>query len=97
MDWSGFFYAPMAFLVENPWLTALVTLALVGLAVARRGKATLAAAILWLAYSGWEALVQYRTPDADIRFDLLLIWPVLLVAALLAIIFAFRRRNLHGK
>ena len=34
-------------------------------------------ALLWLAYAGWEWLVVTRTPEANIRVDLLLIWPVL--------------------
>ncbi len=32
---------------------------------------------LWLAYAAWEWLVLVRTPDANIRVDLLLIWPVI--------------------
>ncbi len=35
------------------------------------------AAAAWLAYAGWEALVQWRTPGADLRVDLLVIWPLL--------------------
>lgn len=34
-------------------------------------------AILWLAYAAWEAWVQAVTPDANIRVDLLLIWPLI--------------------
>lgn len=34
-------------------------------------------ALLWLAYAGWEWLVITRTPEANIRVDLMLIWPVL--------------------
>lgn len=34
-------------------------------------------AVLWLAYAGWEWLVVTQTPEANIRVDLLLIWPVL--------------------
>ena len=34
-------------------------------------------ALLWLAYAGWEWLVVARSPEANIRVDLLLIWPVL--------------------
>lgn len=34
-------------------------------------------ALLWLAYAGWEWLVVTQTPDANIRVDLMLIWPVL--------------------
>ena len=34
-------------------------------------------AALWLAYAGWEWLVVTRSPEANIRVDLLLVWPVL--------------------
>ena len=34
-------------------------------------------AALWLAYAGWEWLVVTRSPDANIRVDLMLVWPVL--------------------
>ena len=32
---------------------------------------------LWLAYAGWEWLVVTQSPEANIRVDLMLIWPVL--------------------
>jgi hypothetical protein len=33
---------------------------------------------LWcLAYAGWEWLVLVKSPEANIRVDLLLIWPVI--------------------
>jgi hypothetical protein len=32
-----------------------------------------------LALAGWEWLVLVRTPEADIRVDLLLIWPAMLI------------------
>lgn len=41
-------------------------------------------ALLWAAYAAWEALVLMKTPEADIRVDLLLIWPLLGVAMLWA-------------
>lgn len=34
-------------------------------------------AALWLAYAGWEWLVVTQSPEANIRVDLMLIWPVL--------------------
>ena len=34
-------------------------------------------AVLWLAYAAWEWLVLAKSPDADIRIDLLLLWPLL--------------------
>lgn len=42
-------------------------------------------ALLWLAYAGWEWLVLARSPDANIRVDLLLIWPVLALATIWAL------------
>jgi hypothetical protein len=42
-------------------------------------------AILWLAYAAWEWLVLVRTPDANIRVDLLLIWPVIALTTLWAL------------
>jgi hypothetical protein len=40
--------------------------------------------LLWpaaycLVFAGWEWLVMTRTPEANIRVDLLLVWPLLLV------------------
>jgi len=44
-----------------------------------------APAVLWLAYAGWEALVLAKTPEADIRVDLLLIWPLIGIVTLWAV------------
>ena len=53
-------------------------------------RPTLVAAAAWGLYAAWEWLVQARTPDANIRVDLLLIWPVLALLSAWAIIRAFR-------
>ncbi len=50
----------------------------------RRANALWVAALAWLAYAGWEWLVLVRSPDANIRVDLLLIWPVVGLATLWA-------------
>lgn len=42
------------------------------------------------AYAAWEWLVQIQTPEANIRADLLLIWPVLAVTSGWALFRAFR-------
>jgi hypothetical protein len=47
-------------------------------------------AVLWLAYAGWEALVLVKTPEADIRIDLLLVWPLIGVVTLWALLRAVR-------
>ena len=39
------------------------------------------AAFAWSAYALWEWLVLVATPEANIRFDLLLIWPVLTIVS----------------
>ncbi len=44
----------------------------------------------WALYAAWEWLVRLRTPDANIRVDLLLIWPVLLIVSIWFTIRALR-------
>jgi len=36
-----------------------------------------APAVAWLACAGWEWLVLEKSPEANIRVDLLLIWPLI--------------------
>lgn len=43
----------------------------------RRPGPLLVAAIAWGLYAGWEWLVVTTTPEANIRVDLLLLWPAL--------------------
>ena len=65
-------------------------------AVARFGlraphpNALLAPVIAVLLYAGWEWLVMVRSPEANIRVDLMLIWPVLLILTAWAVFRAFR-------
>jgi len=42
------------------------------------------------AYAAWEWLVQIQTSEANIRADLLLIWPVLVAVSGWALFRAFR-------
>ena len=46
----------------------------------------LVSSLAWLSYALWEWLIKIKTPEADIRVDLLLIWPVLLVLLIWAVI-----------
>jgi hypothetical protein len=58
-----------------------------------RGKSIrplLIAASAWGLYAAWEWLVLIKTPEADIRVDLLLIWPIVGVLSLWAIYKLFR-------
>lgn len=42
--------------------------------------------VLWLAYAAWEWLVLVKSPEANIRVDLLLIWPLIALVTLWAMI-----------
>ena len=46
---------------------------------------TLAAVVGWLVYGAWEWLILARTPDANIRIDLLLIYPSLALLSVWAL------------
>jgi hypothetical protein len=52
----------------------------------RSARPLLWASLAWGVYTAWEALVQLRTPEANIRVDLLLIWPLLAALTLFALI-----------
>jgi hypothetical protein len=56
----------------------------------RHSRPLLLASGGWLLYAAWEWLVQLRTPEANIRFDLLIIWPVLAILSAWAILRALR-------
>ena len=47
-------------------------------------------AMAWLAYAAWEWLVLLKTPEANIRVDLLMIWPLLMLTTIWAAVSAFR-------
>jgi hypothetical protein len=48
------------------------------------------AAITWALYAAWEWLVQVRTPEANIRVDLLVIWPALAILSVWALFRSLR-------
>jgi hypothetical protein len=48
----------------------------------RHPRSLLVVAAAWAVYASWEWLVLIRTPEANIRVDLMLIWPVLLIVTI---------------
>jgi hypothetical protein len=46
----------------------------------------------WAVYAVWEWLVITLTPEANIRADLLIIWPILMVVSIWFFIRALRRK-----
>ena len=86
----------LAIFVAAPWL-ALVPAILFGLAFRRtRVPATRVAAYSWLAYLLYEESMRRRilcSGECNIRVDLLLIYPILLVISAVAVWAAVRRRR----
>lgn len=57
---------------------------------ARHIRMLLIASAAWGLYAGWEWLVQVKTPEANIRVDLLVVWPVLAIISAWALFRTFR-------
>lgn len=56
----------------------------------RRFGSLLIASFAWGVYAAWEWLVQAETPEANIRADLLVIWPMLAMLSAWAFYRVFR-------
>jgi CDP-diglyceride synthetase len=89
MDWMGLFYTPIKPFVAHPERIAAVASALlIMFLVLGRSRRTwpwplLWATGVWVAFALWEWVILLQ--EADIRVDLLLIYPVLLVVTLWAL------------
>jgi hypothetical protein len=80
--------------VQEPLHIAAVALGLAALSAVGRatvlrdmpkGNVLWVPALLWFGYAAWEWLVLVKTPEADIRVDLLLIWPLIAIVTLWAV------------
>lgn len=72
------------------------SLAMGGIWLWRGMPSAAAAAVLWLAYALYELLVYVRllcSGDCNIRVDLLLVWPLLVVVNGVALKQSFARRR----
>jgi hypothetical protein len=74
--------------VGKPWNILIMSLALFVVCMIlrfaapanrQRFGALLVASAAWGAYAAWEWFVQAKTPEANIRVDLLFIWPILTI------------------
>ncbi|HHP7233349.1 MAG TPA: hypothetical protein ACFCUC_01865 [Desulfobacterales bacterium] len=61
------------------------------LGMARHPRALVIPSVAWALYAAWEWLVQIKTPEANIRVDLMLTWPVVLIISIWFAIKAFRQ------
>ena len=76
--------------VAGSFAVVYLILRFTGLGEGRQPSALLVPTIGWALYAAWEWLVVWRTPEANIRVDLMLIWPVLLILSIWFTIRALR-------
>jgi len=72
------------------FLAGYLTLRFTTFGTNRYPRALLIASTAWGLYAAWEWLVQIKTPEANIRVDLMVIWPVLAILSAWALFRAFR-------
>jgi len=77
-------------IVAAVFLAGHFLLKMTPLGVGRHLRPLLVAAGAWALYAAWEWLVLVRTPEANIRVDLLVIWPVLALLSAWALFRALR-------
>lgn len=77
-------------IVAAVFVAGYLALRLTSFGDGKHASALLIPIIGWMLYAAWEWLVMVRTPEANIRFDLLLIWPVLVGLSAWAIFRALR-------
>jgi hypothetical protein len=85
----------MDIFILYPWLALLIAAGFGALWFARRGRSAAIAGILWAFYFIYESLMQARvlcSGECNIRVDLLLLYPLLLVVSVLALVGSLRRR-----
>jgi hypothetical protein len=85
----------LAILIAHPWLALVLAGCLIVLWWWSRSKVAAIAAVSWAGYAGYEYLMLTRvlcSGECNIRVDLLLIYPLLLLVFLAAVITSIRAR-----
>jgi formate hydrogenlyase subunit 3/multisubunit Na+/H+ antiporter MnhD subunit len=90
------FLSSLGILMVYPWLAAVIGVPFViyGWRAGRRGVVTIG--VLWVLYSAYETAMHQRwlcTGECNIRVDLLLIYPILLLASVGAVVSLYRSRQ----
>ena len=86
----------MNLLIRAPWLAFAVGAIFLAFSWPSRSTLAIAIAIAWFLYGVYEYLMHFRvlcTGECNIRVDLLLIYPILLILTILAIVVSLRRRQ----
>lgn len=83
----------MSLFIERPLLAAVPGLVLLGLYLLARRRWTLYAGVAWCLYAPYELAMRWRwlcSGECNIRVDLLVIYPVLVLMSLIGILAAAR-------
>jgi hypothetical protein len=86
----------MAILIQYPWLAAVIGAVFLIAGSRVRRTTVIAAGVIWLLYSAYETGMKQRwlcTGECNIRVDLLLLYPLLLVLLISAIVSLVRARR----
>jgi hypothetical protein len=79
----------MGIFIEYPWLAALVATLFLGLGRWRGRRAAVAVGVVWLLYAVYEMGMKQRwlcSGECNIRIDLLLVYPMLLVLTVVGVV-----------
>ena len=88
---SLFVWKPLNILaVAALFLAGHLALRFTTLGAGRHPRSLLVGAAAWALYAVWEWLVLVRTPEANIRVDLLVIWPALAILSAWALFRSLR-------
>jgi formate hydrogenlyase subunit 3/multisubunit Na+/H+ antiporter MnhD subunit len=86
----------MGIFILYPWLAAVIGVLFVGLGQRRRRPTAIVVGGIWLLYAAYETAMRLRwlcSGECNIRVDLLLIYPLLLAATVVAIVNLLRTRR----
>lgn len=88
-----------AIFIRHPELAAVIGAILVALGARNGRRPAVAVGVLWLLYAAYETGMRMRwlcSGECNIRVDLLLIHPVLLVGLVVAVVSLLRRAGPPG-
>ena len=86
----------MSFFIAWPWLALVPAIVFFWLYRGTRVSRVAATAVAWAAYAAYEFAMQRRwlcSGECNIRVDLLLLYPVLLILSLTAVVALMRARR----
>jgi hypothetical protein len=84
----------MDIFIRAPWLAFAVGAIFFAIKGSARSRAVITTAVVWFFYGVYEYLMHFRvlcSGECNIRVDLLLIYPVLLILSIVAIVASFKR------